>query len=387
MITKADFLLDPNVVFMNHGSFGATPRVLLEEQRRWQELMERQPVAFFVSAAGLMRTVRERMGAYLHVSPNDVVAVTNSTYGVNVIVHAMANVLTAGDEILTVDHEYGACMRAWDRHCGATGVVIKRQHIPIPAPSMAEMTEIIWSGVTDRTKMIFLSHITSPTAIRLPVEEICRRAAERGILTFIDGAHGPAQLDLDLTHLGASAYTGNFHKWACTPKGSAFLWVAPSFQAMVPPLTVSWGSDIPTAGDGAFVDEHEYLGTRDLSPFLTLPAGMDWLEEIDWTSERERLRLMKNQTMERLLRIDGLGAVASDWAQDELLMGAVTLPPGTDVAALKHQLLAEHHIEVVVHEWLQKPMIRFSVHLHTTEADLEVLISAVSSRSVPVVEP
>ncbi len=379
MITKKDFLLDPNVIFLNHGSFGSTPRVLIDEQRRWQELMEHQPVAFFVKAAEYMQPVRARLAAHLHVRQQDVVAVVNSTYGVNVIAHAMASVFAPGDELLTVDHEYGACMRAWNAHCASTGMVIKRQSIPFPAPSMEEMVDIIWGGVTERTKLIFLSHITSPTAVRLPVEEICRRAAERGIMTFIDGAHGPAQLDLDLTTLNATFYTGNYHKWACTPKGSAFLWVSPKATELVPPLTVSWGSDIPTTGEGAFVDEHEYLGTRDISPFLTIPAGLDWLDALDWTTERARLRALKNATMERLLVIDGLSAVASSWRDDELLMGAIRLPDGTDLVRLKTWLMEEHHIEVVVHPWLAVPILRFSVHLHTSEADLDALVAAIKN--------
>lgn len=379
MITKKDFLLDPSVIFLNHGSFGATPRILIEEQRRWQEIMEQQPVAFFVNAAAYMQPVRERIAAHLGARQQDVVAVVNSTYGVNVIAHAMSSLFSEGDELLTVDHEYGACMRAWNAHCASTGMVIKRQHIPIPAPSMDEMVDIIWSGVTERTKLIFLSHITSPTAVRLPVEEICRRAAERGIMTFIDGAHGPAQLDLDLSALNATFYTGNYHKWACTPKGSAVLWVAAAAQHLVPPLTVSWGADIPTTGEGPFIDEHEYLGTRDISAFLTIPAGLDWLHAVDWPNERKRLRALKNATMERLLEIDGLTAVASSWSSDELLMGAVCLPEGTDLVQLKKWLMAEHHIEVVVHAWLEVPMLRFSIHLHTSQEDLDALVSAIKN--------
>jgi isopenicillin-N epimerase len=269
-------------------------------------------------------------------------------------------------------------MRAWEFHCRHVGAVIVRQHVPIPAPSMNEIADLIWSGVSERTRLIFLSHITSPTAIRLPVEEICRRAAEHNIPVFIDGAHAPAQIDLDLSTLGAAAYTGNFHKWACTPKGSAFLWVAPSFQKQITPFTVSWGDMIPTLHAGPFVDEHEYLGTRDISAFLTIPAGLDWLEDNQWSEERLRLRELKNSTMARLCQLNGIQPVAADWMIDDLLMGAVVLPEGTDVEDLKARLLSDYNVEVVVHRWLDVPILRFSVHLHTSNNDLDVLVRAMS---------
>ena len=178
---------------------------------------------------------------------------------------------------MATDHEYGACKRAWMEHAVTRGVKWVEAQIPIPAPSMEDMASIIWSKVTPKTKILFISHITSPTAIRFPVEELIKRSRERGIMTFIDGAHVPGQMDLDLSKLGADFYTGNCHKWMCTPKGSAFLWVADEFISKMTPLVVSWGSWIPTVKDGFFIDENEYMGTRDYSPFLTVPFGIKWM--------------------------------------------------------------------------------------------------------------
>ena len=282
MISKRDFLLDENIVFLNHGSFGACPKELLDVQRSWQERLERQPVLFHRELADLMRSAREAIAGFLHCQPEDVVHVTNSTYGVNVAAHALRHLLEPGDEVLMTDQEYGACERTWEIRLRSTGAIITYADVPIPAPSLDELAETIWARVTDRTRIIFLSHVTSASATRLPVEEICRRARERGIITVIDSAHAPGQIELDVTALDADVVTGNFHKWMCTPKGSAFLWVHPTMQPAITPFIVSWGNLIPTLGDGDFVDDHEYLGTRDVSPFLTMPAGLDWMERNDW---------------------------------------------------------------------------------------------------------
>lgn len=378
MISRNDFLLDENIVFLNHGSFGACPVELLDVQRSWQERLERQPVLFHRELADLMRTAREAIAGYLHCQPEDVVHVTNSTYGVNVAAHALRHLLEPGDEVLMTDQEYGACERTWEIRLRSTGAIITYAEIPVPAPSMDELTDIIWNAVTDRTRIIFLSHITSASATRLPVEEICKRARERGIITVIDSAHVPGHLELDLTTLNADLVTGNFHKWMCTPKGSAFLWVHPKLQPAMTPFIVSWGNLIPTRGDKAFVDDHEYLGTRDVSPFLTMPAALEWMQRNNWDAVQERARGLRNAAMERLLALEGIGPV-SDWRNDELMMGAVTLPDGTNVMEVKERLYNDHNIEVVVHTVKGLPVLRFSVHAHTSEEDLDALVGALQT--------
>ncbi|MCB8923129.1 MAG: aminotransferase class V-fold PLP-dependent enzyme [Ardenticatenaceae bacterium] len=209
---KPLFLLDPDVHFLNHGSFGAAPRPVMAAYQAWQMRLERQPVHFLVNELpGLLHAAREALGHYLHAPADDLVYVPNATYGVNVVARSLA--LQPGDEILTSDHEYGACDNAWALVCRKTGAVYRRQPIPLPAAPPQEMAAQFWQGVTPRTKVIFLSHITSPTALTLPVAEICARARQAGILTLVDGAHAPGQLALDLPALGADFYTGNCHKW------------------------------------------------------------------------------------------------------------------------------------------------------------------------------
>jgi len=378
VLTRSDFLLRPDITFLNHGSFGACPKELLHEQRRWIEQLESQPVLYFRELMHSMRSAREAMAAYVGAQPENLAFVTNSTFGVNVAAHAVAEILQPGDEILSNDHEYGACNRAWRSHAVSRGAVYVQVHIPIPIPTLEELADIIWSGVTDRTRVLFLSHITSPTAARLPVEELCARARERGIITIIDGSHVPGHIPLDLSTLGCDIYTANCHKWMCTPKGSAFLWVADPWLDRMKPLVVSWGSDIPTVKDSFFIDEHEFLGTRDHSPFLTIPYALEWMKQNAWSDLQQRCRNLTMLGVQKLCRLKGVQPISVS-GQDALLqLGTVILPANTDTDAMKVWLYDERNIEVVVHRWLDVPILRFSVHAHTTEEDLDALASALS---------
>jgi len=378
MLTRSDFLLREDIIFLNHGSFGACPKELLDVQQRWIERLEQQPVLYFRDLMHEMRKARAALAHYIGANPENLVYVTNSTFGVNVAAHAVAQILQPGDEILSNDHEYGACNRAWKEHAVRKGAVYVQQHIPIPVPSASDLVEIIWSGVTDRTRVLFISHITSPTGIRLPVEELCKRARERGIVTIIDGSHSPGHIPLDLATLGCDIYTANCHKWMCTPKGSAFLWASDDWVSRMKPLVVSWGADIPTVQDSNLVDEHEFLGTRDHSPFLTIPYALDWMVRNDWPAVQQRCRASTVAGVELLCKIDGIRPVSVHGQDPSLQLGTVILPVDTDVDALKIWLYDTRCIEVVVHRWLDVPILRFSVHAHTSDNDIDLLHAALA---------
>ena len=208
---KEYFLLDPDVVFLNHGSFGAAPKPVIDAYQIWQLQLERQPVLFLGRELdGLLRESRIALGEYLNADADDLVYIPNATHGVNIVAHSLQ--LQPGDEILTSDHEYGACDYTWEFICIKTGAKYIHQPIPLPVHSGEEIVEQFWSGITPHTKVIYLSHITSSTALRLPVEEICRRAGEAGILTVIDAAHSPGQIPFDLQALNADIVFGNCHK-------------------------------------------------------------------------------------------------------------------------------------------------------------------------------
>ena len=208
---KSEFLLDHNIVFLNHGSFGACPRPVFEDYQRWQLELEQQPVEFLGRRFNaLMRAAREPLAAYLHTATDNVVYVPNSTTAINIVARSLR--LGPGDEILTTDHEYGAMDRTWRFLCAKSGAAYRVWTIPDPLAGADDFVETLWAGVTPRTRVIFLSHITSPTALTFPLQEICRRAREAGILTIIDGAHAVGQIPLTLDELGADFYTSNCHK-------------------------------------------------------------------------------------------------------------------------------------------------------------------------------
>lgn len=209
---KTQFLLDPDVVFLNHGSFGATPRPVFKAYQQWQLHMERQPVQFFITEiADHFANARQSLAAFLQAGSNDLVFVPNATFGVNIVARSL--LLGPGDEVLTTNHEYGACENVWRFLSQKQGFSYRQQSIPLPLPNDEAIVDLLWQGVTEKTKVIFLSHITSSTAVRFPVQEICQRAREAGILTVVDGAHAPGQIPLNLTQIGADFYTGNCHKW------------------------------------------------------------------------------------------------------------------------------------------------------------------------------
>jgi isopenicillin-N epimerase len=365
------FGLSKDIVFLNHGSFGACPLVMMEEYRRWQDRLEEQPVLFHRELPGLMRTAREALAEFVQCEAQDIVYVQNATWGVNVVAHALD--LQPGDEILTNDHEYGACDRAWQVHQVRRGVNLVRVALEMPVPANTEIVERYRQGITARTRVLYVSHVTSPTAVRMPVEELCALAAEHGLISVVDGAHAPGHLPLDLSTLGADVYTANLHKWMCTPKGSAFLYVRRDLQPAMLPLVVSWGWESEQPGDSPFIDQHEYVGTRDPAAYLTVPFALRWMQELGWADVQRTARELRRYGLDLLCSIPGVREMRSGAEDADLMMGAVLLPPDTDVDRLKTWLYDEHRIEVVVHRWLNTPILRFSAHIHTKKGHLDVL--------------
>ena len=288
---RKHFLLDPDVIFLNHGSFGATPRPVFDVYQAWQRRLEWQPVHFMQHELDReLNTARGVLGAYLGARPEDLVFVHNATFGVNVVARSLH--LQPGDEILSTTHEYGACSNAWEMACQKAGAHYVRHPLTLPVTTPEAVVEALWHGVTERTRVIYLSHITSPTALTLPVAEICARARAAGILTVVDGAHAPGQIELNLDQLGADAYTGNLHKWLCAPKGSAFLWVRKELQPQIEPLVVSWGwgQDRNRFEESDYVAALQWQGTDDMSAYLSVPAAIDFQREHDWPAVRARCR-------------------------------------------------------------------------------------------------
>jgi len=371
---KEQFLLNPDVVFLNHGSFGATPKPVFDVYQNWQRELERQPVEFLDRRfAERMSAARAALADYLGTRRDNLVYVTNTTVGGNIVAHSLN--LCPGDEVLTTDHEYGACDRMWRFLSQKRGFSYKRQSIPTPIHTADEFVGQLWRGVTAQTKVIFLSHITSPTATIFPVAEVCRRAREQGILTVVDGAHAPGQIQLDLEKIGADFYTGNLHKWLCAPKGAGFLYARPEVQNLLEPLVVSWGWESEKPNLSKFVDYHEWQGTRDISAFLSVPAAIKFQQEHDWNKVRADCHALAVVAETRIRGLTGLPSLYSmdNWFAQ---MMAAELPVEIDIVTLKSRLYNEYQIEIPLIEWNGKKLIRVSVQRYNAQEDVAALIIA-----------
>ncbi len=374
MSLRQDYLIDPNITFLNHGSFGACPRPVFKAYQNWQEALERQPVEFLDRRAiSLLAEAREALADYLGCDADDIAYFPNPTTAINMVVRSLD--LRPGDEILTTDHEYGAMDRTWRFICKKTGAKYIQQPIPLPVGTHDEFLESFLAGVTDRTRVIFLSHITSPTALIYPVKEICRRARDADILSIIDGAHAPGYIPVNLTEIGADIYTGACHKWMLSPKGSSFLYARPEVQVWLDPLVISWGYNVdPGFGSGKkFIDYHEWQGTRDLAAYLTVPTAIAYMADNQWDQVRKDCHLMAVRARQQINALTGLPPICP---QGEGWLGQMFTAhlPDVDIQAVKAGLYDEFRIEVPLYRWNEQSLIRVSIQGYNTECDVNALI-------------
>ncbi len=376
------FLLDPGIVFLNHGSFGACPTEVLAAQHAWQREMERNPVEFLGRRSGaLLAASRERLAAYLGARAGDLVFLANATTGVNTVARSLD--LRAGDEVLTTDHEYGACDAAWEFACRRSGARYVRVEIPLPFAA-GEFADRLLAAVTPRTRVVFASHIASTTGLIFPVGELCERAREMGVLTMIDGAHAPGHVPLSLDALGADFYAGNCHKWLCAPKGAGFLHVRPDHHARLDGVVVSWGYCAEVEGHTGFdaytgstvlERRHQWQGTRDLSAFLAVPAAIDFQAGHGWDEVRPRCHALLGETRDRIRARTGLAPICAD--RDFGQMVAIALPP-CDPEALRAALFERHRIEVPITTHRGRQFVRPSFQGYNTRADADALVAALA---------
>jgi len=372
---RDQFLLDPDVIYLNHGSFGATPRTVFERYQTWQLELEREPVDFIGRRAkDLMQTARDGLAQYFHTQPENLVYMTNVTVALNAAARSLH--LGKNDEVLATDQEYGAMDRMWRFLSKQQGFKYINLPINLPVTTPEKYVEEFWRGVTQRTRVIFISHISSPTAVIAPVQEICRKARERGILTIIDGAHVPGQIPLDLEALGADFYGGNLHKWLCAPKGAGFLYAAPRVQSLLEPLVVSigWESDPP--GPSRLVDYYEYMGTRDFSAFLTVPEAIRFQAEHHWDQVRSECHQLASgclTQMTALTHLEPLYDPASDWFAQ---MVTIPIPDSLDPQRTRQTLFDRYRIEVPFVTRGGHSLVRVSFQAYNTPRDLVILLDA-----------
>lgn len=371
--------LDPDCTFLNHGSFGATPRAVLAAQSRYRAQMESQPVRFFAREyEALLDAARCALGRFVGASPAGLAMIPNATQGVNAVLASLD--LGAGDEVLTLDHEYNASANALRFHAARRGARVVVAPLPFPISSAQEVLSALDAHVTARTRLLLVDHVTSPTALVLPIAEIVARFEARGISVLVDGAHAPGMVPLDLDALGASYYTGNLHKWVCAPKGAAFLHVREDRRDRVRPLSISHGANSARRDRSRFHLEFDWTGTHDPTAVLAVPDAIAFMGALlpgGWDALREANRALA--LLARDMLCDHLSIAPP--APDAMIgsMAAVPLRVAPERAdALHDTLLDAHRIEVPVIPWSSPrgSFLRVSAQRHNRPAHYQALIEA-----------
>lgn len=367
------FLLDPTITFLNHGSFGACPRPVFEIYQRLQRELEANPVIFITrKVPELLKEARANLAQYIGTEADNLVFVPNATHGMNIIIRSLN--LQPGDEVLTTDHEYGAVNNTWRFNCAKWGARYINHPIPLPLTTPEAFVDALWAGVTERTRVISLSHITSPTALIFPIELVCQRAREAGIITVVDGAHAPGQIDLDLDKMGVDFYTGNAHKWLSSPKGSAFLYARPERQEMLEPLVVSHGWSRHASDSTQFLDYFSWIGTDEPAAYLSVPAAIDFQKQNNWPEVRAACHRLALEAQLRILELSDLSPLSPDtfWSQ----MCATPLP---GKASDYKDLWEKYQIVVPIFEWNGRALIRISIQAYNTPQHIDKLLSALQA--------
>ena len=371
---KEQFLLNPEITFLNHGSFGACPKPVFEDYQKWQLMLEQEPVRFITETGPeFLNQSKQALADYINCDRDDIVYVTNPSTALNTVIKSLD--LKAGDEILTTNQEYGAMDRTWNYYCRKVGAKYIHQNISLPLVSKAQFLKEFWSGLTPNTRIVFISQITSPTALIFPVKEIIDKAKSLGLMTIVDGAHVPAHIPLDLKELDPDVYTGACHKWMLAQKGNSFLYVKKSLQEAIDPLVVSWGYEAEFPSGSIFQDYHQYQGTRDFSAFLTTPAALKFLNENNWEERKKECRNLLQHYYPIVAKELNSSVICP--VNDAFLGQICSIPIETpDPLELKKTLYYTHNIEIPVVSFSGDIYLRISFQAYNGVQEIETLIDA-----------
>jgi isopenicillin-N epimerase len=371
---KSQFQLNNYITFLNHGSFGACPKPIFDEYQRFQSELETEPVDFIQKKLPVyLKEAKKPLAAFLGCNANDFFFTPNPTFAVNTIMRSLQ--LQPNDEILTTNHEYGAMDRTWHFYCKKSGAKYIRQEISLPIISKEQIIEEFWKGYTSKTKVVFLNHISSSTALIFPVKEICDKAQQLGLITIVDGAHVPGHIDLNISDLNSDYYTGTLHKWMLAPKGSSFLYVKKELQDDLDPLVVSWGYESLFPSESRFLDYHEYNGTNDHSAYLCTPKVIQFLEENNWTAKS---RVCKQIVFDNYQRFCDLVKTQPICPINEDFLGQMASIPirTSKPTELKELLYTKYKIQIPVMPLNDKVYLRYSINAYNSQDDLDVLYVA-----------
>lgn len=376
----SQWMLRPDIAFLNHGSFGAVPRKVFDAQTEWRRWIEAEPVELLARRGlELLDAAKQPVGQFLHMAASDFGFVTNATEGVNAVLRSLArqDERDRRDELLTTNHVYNAVRKAMQFVAERDGFSYREIDVPLPVASSDEIADRVIRGLSNRTRLLVIDHVTSPTALIFPVGKITAECNRRGIDVLIDGAHAPGMLDLEVPATGAAYYAGNLHKWCCCPKGSGFLWAREDRRRSVHPLIISHNLNTD------FAQEFGWQGTRDVSAWLTIPAALEFMSGLGWEKVRANNhalatwahRFLATKLNQKLLSpLDGalLGSMAT-----------VQLPPPlnglteTEIKPLQRRLHDQFKIEMPLMFWGGKHYLRVACQMYNRSQDIERAADAV----------
>ena len=371
----ANWKLRSDTIYLNHGSFGLQPNSVRYNRRGWIDRLDEQPMDFYLrQMESALYEARKSIADFIGTAPSNLVLVDNATYAMNIVANSFS--LNPGDEVLINDHEYGAVHRIWQRACDAVGAKLVCAVLPDSFESKDQIVDCLKQAVTNKTRLLVVSHITSATALIMPIEEICNAFHAQEIAICVDGPHAPAQVELSVENLKCDFYTASLHKWLCAPLGSGFLYVHPRFQDTIEPPVKSWGRllpAIPTTWD----EEFTWIGSRDPSPFLSVPQAISWIRGIGLENFRKRTCWLANYTedcLSDLFNTQPIGNRSAGW------YGAMThipLPSG-DWSCLQKQLWEQIGIEVMIILFKERWYARVSHHLYNNQVQINTFVKAIS---------
>lgn len=384
---RSAWSLPADVTFLNHGSFGLVPFDVQAARETWQRRVYANPMNFYLREMEVaLVQAAERLGHLIGAAARDLVFVDNATMAMNIVAQSLE--LAAGDEVLLTNHEYGAVRRIWQKRCDRSGAKLVICNLPQPLDATSALADHLFSAVTARTKLLVFSQISSPTAVILPAEEICRRAREAGVRVCVDGPHALGVVPLNLEQLGCDYYCASCHKWLCAPTGSGFLYVSRKLQIQLNPMMVSWGGSI-AGRPPTWQDEYNWQGTRDPAACLAIPAAIDFFERIGWDTFRTRTHELAKFARESITALTGMEALVPDSPDSYGPMISLPLPTnGLSAPAqgqrdpLQDWLWSSCRIEVPITWWHGQRLIRVSCHLYNNEEDIEKLVKALDRVSL-----
>ena len=378
---KEHFILNPNITFLNHGSYGACPISVFEENQKWQRKMERDPVKFMhEDVYGFLEKSRERLGNYINCDKDSIIYFPNPTHAVASVIDNIK--VKKNDEVLSTNLEYGSCDRMWFYHSKIHEYKYVQSNIQMPILDKESFLKDFWSSLSKKTKFVFISHITSGTAMLLPIREIIEESKRLGLYTIIDGAHAPGQIPLDIIELDPDYYIGACHKWMCAPKGSSFLYVRKELQDNMEPYLKSWGwgsefdefkNTTQHKSKSLFQNKFQWQGTRDMSAFLTVPKAIEFQENYNWNDVIRRCKNLIVDTRNEITTLTGIPKICPD---DFLIQMTTIVFPFIGHLELKQLLYNDYQIEIPTYYKDGITAFRISIQGYNTTDDADYLVKS-----------